>query len=327
MGEKFIVSGGIPRKLSEFLSAGKKLKRAEIAEIDFQKQIYTPKLSYVTPPEYTFDNMPSIGFTTMTVTEEEILLGVSTEVLFVDRKDYSVRSKLNHPLFHDIHHVAQHDDKLYVVNTGLDALMEFDMKGNLLKVTNTLGKEAFHKFSKDENLNKVVSTKPHESHPNYVFSINGEIWVTRFQQKDAICVNDLSKRMDIGLGFPHDGLVKGDHVYFTTVNGYVVVFNKNTLKKEAEIDLNASNIRENTPLGWCRGLYVDTDHFYVGYTQLRTTKMTENLGWVKAMIREKKVIDKPAPTRIEKYSLSGDYISEYVLPSTGIYTIFGIHKI
>lgn len=126
---------------------------------------------------------------------------------------------------------------------------------------------------------------------------------------------------------PHDGFVKDKELYFTTVNGYIVVFNTETLQKVRSIKLTGMDVTGKSPLGWCRGLYVDKDHFYVGFTQLRTTKVTENLDWVKTMVEERKLFDKPAPTRIEKYTLDGTYVSEYQLPKNGIYTIFKIHKL
>ena len=46
--------------------------------------------------------------------------------------------------------------------------------------------------------------------------------------------------------------------------------------KTKTIKLTGAPVNGKTPLGWCRGLYVDDTHFYVGFTQLRTTKITEN---------------------------------------------------
>ncbi len=327
MEEKFIISGGIPRKFGELMAAGHVLKKAEIAEIDFDKKQYFPKLTYETPAEYCTDKQPSIGFTSFSVSDEYIYIGTTTEILKLNSKTYEIESILNDRLFNDVHHVKKVNDKYYVVNTGMDALFEFDKDFNRVDIYNCLNKDPFYRFNENENLNKIASTKPHQCHPNHVFTINGEVWVTRFKQKDAICIHDFTKRIDIGLGFPHDGFVKGNLVYFTTVNGYVLAFNTKTYKKEIEIKLGGQNSNKTAVLGWCRGLYVDEDCFYVGFTQLRTTKVTENLAWLKTMIKEKKIIDKPEASRIEKYSLDGTYLDKYELPSDGIFTIFGIEKI
>jgi len=327
MSEQFVIAGGIPRKYGELLSAGHVLKKAEIAEIDFAAKTYTARLTYETPAEYCTNKLPSIGFTSFSLQDDGLYIGTSTEAMVLDKNSYEVSKMINDPLFNDVHHVKKIGDRIFVVVTGMDAVFEFDNKGKRHNIYNVLGKDAFHRFSESDNLNKIATTKPHESHPNHVFSINNEIWITRFKQKDAICLADSSKKMNIEIGFPHDGFVKGDLVYFTTVNGYVIAFNKNTYKKELEIKLTGANNDEDVPLGWCRGLYVDENVMYVGFTQLRTTKVTENLAWLKTMVKKKKVTSKPSPTRIEKYDLTGNYLSEYVLPSDGIFTIFGIEKI
>ena len=327
MEEKFIIAGGIPRKYGELMSYGHVLREAEIATIDYDKKEYTSKLKYIPDTDFCPEDRPSVGFTSFSIHKEKIYIATSTQVLIISLSSFEILEKINDPLFNDIHHVKIINNNLYVVVTGLDALFEYDLKTKNRTIFNTLGKDPFHRFDKDKNLNKVVSTKPHESHPNHVFAIGDEVWVTRFQQKDAVCITDMSKRMDIGVGFPHDGFVKDGVAYFTTVNGYVVGFDTKTFKKVIDIKLTGKDSKSDTPLGWCRGLYVEDDFFFVGFTQLRTTKVTENLAWLKTMIKEKKILEKPAPTRIEKYTIDGRYVSQFELPSTGVFTIFSIEKI
>lgn len=327
MEEKFLVSGGIPRKFGELLSVGHALKQASLAEVDFSNKIYTPKLNHITAPELCVDSKPTIGFTTLSVHKQYIYVCTSTEVLVVDKITYEIVRIYSEKLFHDLHHVNVINNKIFVVNTGMDTVFEYDMNFKNRKIYHTLGNDPFHKFSPNENLNKIVSTKPHETHTNNIFEIDGEPWITRMRLKEAVALHDHSKKMEIGVGRPHDGIVKGDFIYFTTVNGYIVVFNKYTFRKEAQIELNSSSQRRNTPLGWCRSLHVDDDCMYVGFTQLRTTKFSENLGWLKTMVQNRKITHKPLPTRIEKLSLNGDFISEFILPTNEIYTIFSIHKL
>lgn len=327
MEEKFLVSGGIPRKYGELLSVGHALKQASLAEIDFANNRYIPKVSHVTAPELCVDNKPSIGFTTLSVHGKFIYVCTSTEVLVIDKITYEITRIYSEKLFHDLHHVNVINNRIYVVNTGMDTIFEYDMDFNDRKIYHTLGNDPFHKFSPDTNMNKFASTKPHETHTNNIFQIDGEPWITRMRLKEAVALHDPTKKMNIGVGRPHDGLVKGDFVYFTTVNGYVVIFNKHTFKKEEQIELKSSRGRSSAPLGWCRSLHVEEDCMYVGFTQLRTTKISENLGWIKTMVKNKKIIDKPLPTRIEKLQLNGDFISEFVFPANEMYTIFTIHKL
>ena len=326
MDEKFLISGGIPRTLGELMQ-GHAFKKAELAEIDFQRKTYIPKCTYTTPASHCSDKKPSIGFTGFCIHKETIYIATRTEILVLSFHDYSILKVINDPLFNDIHDVLIHDGFLYVAVTGMDAVFVFDLETHEKTIKNVLQKDPFHRFSKNLNLNKISSLKPNESHPNHIFCLNDEIWVTRLKQRDVICLNNPKKKITIDEGMPHDGFVKGNELYFTTVNGYIVIFNTKTLKKVRAIKLTGSNANKNTPLGWCRGLYVDSCFLYVGFTQLRTTKVTENLDWVKLMVGERRIFEKPSPTRIEKYTLEGVYVSEFILPKNSIYSIFSIVKL
>ncbi|EDM43226.1 hypothetical protein SCB49_12144 [unidentified eubacterium SCB49] len=324
--ERFLVSGGIPRVFGE-LMAGHVFKKAELAKIDFENKTYTSVLQYTTPSEFCSDTKPSITFGCFCIESDKIYIPTSTQVLILDRTTYAIKEVISDPLFNDIHDIYVLKGKLYVAVTGLDSVFIYDLKTRNRVIIHVLGKDPFHKWNPNEALNKVASLKPHEAHPNHLFEIEGEIWVTRFIQKDAVCLNDLTKRIDIGVGFPHDGFVKENVVYFTTVNGYVVSFDIHTFKNLKTIKLSGANSTSNKPLGWCRGLYVSDRFFYVGFTQLRTTKLTENLDWARKMIEKKRLFDKPAPTRIEKYTLDGQYVDQFILPKSGVYTVFSIEKI
>lgn len=326
MAEEFLISGGIPRYFGELME-GHAFKKAELAKINFTNNTYESKFSYTTPREYRSDILPSLGFTGISVYGNKIYAPTRTEVLVLNMHDYSVIDIIRDPLFNDIHSVHVLGDILYVVVTGLDALFSYNLNTGERAIANVLGKNPFHRYSENDNLNKVHSLKPHEAHPNHVFTINNEIWVTRLKQQDAVCISDLNKRIIIEEGLPHDGYVKDNLVYFTTVNGYVIVYDINSLKKVNVIKLTGPESNNKTPLGWCRGICVNDDNFYVGFTLLRTTKITENIGWVKTMIDVNEICKKPAPTRIEKYSLKGECLDCYYLPKDSIQSIFSIHKL
>ena len=68
---------------------------------------------------------------------------------------------------------------------------------------------------------------------------------------DAVCVNNPNKRIFIGDGLVHDGVVKGKYIYFTTVNGRIKVFDKKTLQLCTDIDLA---IVAPHWKGWFRGI-------------------------------------------------------------------------
>jgi hypothetical protein len=141
------------------------------------------------------------------------------------------------------------------------------------------------RFSRDIDYRKVDSTKSHQSHPNFVFELNGETWVTRFKQRDAICLDHRSKRIDIAVQSPHDGLICGDRIYFTTVDGRIVIANPRTLQVDEIVDLKQIN-GSDALLAWWRGvLPFDGRRICVGFTRFRKTKCRENILWVKNVFR------------------------------------------
>ena len=83
---------------------------------------------------------------------------------------------------------------------------------------------------------RKVRTTSHTTNPNHVFCIRDEIWVTRFEQRDAISLSDPGRRIDIGLERVHDGVVHGDYIYFTTVDGKIVLVSIETLTVKEIID-------------------------------------------------------------------------------------------
>lgn len=87
------------------------------------------------------------------------------------------------------------------------------------------------------------------SHPNHVFELDGEVWVTRFEQRDAICLTTSSPRTDIAAQRSHDGYLFGDRVYFTTVDGHVVIANRKTLQIEQMTSFNQVSEKTGQVLG------------------------------------------------------------------------------
>ena len=86
----------------------------------------------------------------------------------------------------------------------------------------------------------------------HVFQLERNLWVTRLRQRDAICLTDSAKRIDIALESPHDGVVRGRDIYFTLVDGRLALANSATLSIDRVIDFKAMH-DSNALLGWCRG--------------------------------------------------------------------------
>jgi hypothetical protein len=198
-------------------------------------------------------------------------------------------------------------------------VLKVSLDGEVLCEWHTLGDDPWQAFSRDIDYRRVASTKPHRSHPNQVFCIGDDIWVTRFEQRDAICLTDRRKRIAIDFALVHDGVVQDGHVYFTTVDGRVVIVSAQTYTVEDIVDLNNLLNRE-ADLGWCRGILIDGDLAWVGFTRLRLTTFRKNLSWVRWGFKTL------LPTRIACFDLVRKrFITETNLQDHGMDAVFSIH--
>lgn len=289
-------------------------------------------LEYKSPPEHCCDNSPSIVFKAASIVGNRVYLCTQTEVLICDFPSFAIRKIISLPIFNDLHHVAVAlDGRLFVAVTGLDAVAELEPDGTLLRLQSVAENSVWNRFSKTTDYRKVATTKPHLSHPNFVFFLDGEPWVTRFQQRDAVPLyRTTNSKTSILLGSEgaHDGRVSTGYVYFTAVNGFVLRFDLTTQKMQT-FDLNAfRNPYPGHPLGWCRGIHpVDVRTAWVGFSRIRYTPLRQNLDWARRGFRH---ADRhpPAPTRIACYDLlAGTLLEEIGLEGAGMNTVFSVHVV
>jgi hypothetical protein len=113
--------------------------------------------------------------------------------------------------------------------------------------------------------------------------------VTRLQQRDAVSLSEPGRRIAIAVQRPHDGYPAGDSIWFTTVDGHLVIADQKSLQVKKVVDLTRINGSEDQVLGWCRGLLpLDERYVWVGFTYVRPTKFKENLAWIKSgMVKRK----------------------------------------
>jgi hypothetical protein len=285
-------------------------------------------VQYITPPEVcAADKDPSILFKAGTVQGGKLYVCTQTEVLIYELPNFKRVGYLSLPCFNDLHHVCPTaEGNLLVANSGLDMVVETTPGGTVLREWNVLGNEPWERFSKDVDYRQIITTKPHKSHPNYVWQVDREIWVTRFEQRDAICLTQPARRIEIGIERPHDGIVRGDFVYYTTVDGHIVIASLKSGYIQKVVNLNGITDAHNTALGWCRGLKVlDEAHIVVGFTRLRPTKWRENIHWIKRHLGKHAGT---LPTRIALYDLQRQALCwEYSMEELGMGAIFSIHTI
>jgi hypothetical protein len=267
------------RKLEEWQSC----EQALLIELDTVRNQSRSCIEYASPAEACPDELPAILFKSVTLEGNKLYTCTSTEVLVYELPTFRLLHYISLPCFNDLHHVAPTPrGTLLVVVTGLDMVVEVTMTGSVVREWNVIGEDPWERFSPQTDYRKVPTTKPHKSHPNHVFQLDEEVWVTRFQQRDAISLTMPGRRIDIAVQRPHDGYIFGDKIYFTTVDGQVVIADKHSLQVEQTINLNQMSPQSGQVLGWCRGvLPLDERRLWVGFTRVRSTKFVENVAWIK----------------------------------------------
>jgi hypothetical protein len=315
---KFYVGGGqfrssVFQKLEEWESC----KRAMLVEIDPVSKSSRNCVAYESPKEAAADELPAILFKSATLRDNKLYACTSTEVIIYDLPSFQVAAYISLPIFNDVHHVyPTPQGTLLVMVTGLDIVAEVSLDGKFLRHWDVMGQDTWSIFSRDTDYRKIPTTKPHRAHANHIFQLGDEIFATRFHQRDAISLQDPTRKIEIGIQRPHDGFLFNDSLYFSTVDGHVVIVNPRTLKVERIHDLQKMSGGET--LGWCRGLLpLDERFVWVGFTRVRPTKFRENLSWIRHPRRTHR------PSHIALYDLqSGFCLEEIETEPHGIGVVF-----
>jgi hypothetical protein len=321
---KLYVTGG--RQRTRFLKTEEEwnlYERALILRIDVETNHSEVCVDYQSPPDACASNgPPSFLFKTGTLQGNILYVCTSTEVLIYEVPAFKRIGYISLPCFNDLHHVCPTDGgNLLVANTGLDMVVEFTHEGKVLREWNALGGDPWERFSREIDYRRVATTKPHKSHPNHVFGIGGDIWVTRGFQGDALCLTQPNRRIAVASVGIHDGHLFNGRVYFTSVDGTIVVADPESLQKVEVIDLKTIGNEGEALLGWCRGLFIeDANQMWVGFTRTRKTKFKENINWIKHVFHETQ-----KPTHIALYDISArKLLHEIDLEKYGVNVIFSI---
>lgn len=321
--DKLYVTGGRQRKEFDKLPEEWHLyDRALILCVDPVTHHTEVCAEYETPADARPSELSSVLFKTPSRDEKKVYVCTSTEVLIYELPSFKQIGYVSLPCFNDLHHVRPTPrGTLLVAATGLDMVVEFTAEGEVLREWNVLGQDPWERFSKTTDYRKVATTKPHQSHPNFVFYLSDELWVTRFEQRDAISLSHPEKRIEIGIELVHDGNLFGGQLYFTTVDGHIVIVDPKSRKVVEVIDLKAIDNEAKSLLGWCRGLVVvDESKAWVGFTRVRNTKFKEKILWAKNLLNRG-----AEPARIALYDLKAKKkVDEINLEPYGMNVVFGM---
>lgn len=326
MGVGFYVTGGKQRPPDRQYLDWDSYEKGVILHVDIESRKVNVAVEYISPEEVV---APEVERATMfkagCVVGDKIYVCTSTEVLVYSVPDFQQVCYITHPWFNDLHHVTPAiDGNLVVVNTGLDMVMLMSPEGECLKAWSVNDDSLWERFSPETDWRRVATTKPHKSHPNFAYCLDGELWVTRCHEKDACCVSNHEKRMEVAVQYIHDGVVDGNRVYFTTVDGRIAIVDAVTRSMVEIIDLNGLD-GEDKPLGWCRGIRpLDESTVIVGFSRVRRTKFREKLAWLKhvAGVNNRGVF---SPARIALYDIKKKrLLHEIALEDHGIDALFSI---
>lgn len=325
MSKLYLTGGELRRSVFRKLEEWQSSRKAVILELDLETKTSRSCVEYLSPGEVCAPELPAILFKSASIRDGKFYACTSTEVLVYALPDFRLLHYVSLPCFNDLHHVAPTSQgTLLVMVTGLDMLVEVSLDGKVLREWSVLeGEDPWARFSRNIDYRRVPTTKPHRSHPNHVFQLEDEIWVTRLEQRDAISLTQPPRRINIEVQRPHDGYIRGDSIYFTTVDGHIVVANRNTLRVDKVLDLNAMSGQNGQPLGWCRGLALMDDRFlWVGFTRVRPTKFRENLTWLKTAATAAQIL---APTHLALYDLQrGCQEDQIALEPHGVGVVFSL---
>jgi hypothetical protein len=283
---KFHICGGeFRRSVFQKLEEWESCKRAMLVEIDPATKTSRASVEYESPKEAAADELPAILFKYAAAIGNKLYTCTSTEVIIYDLPSFHVATYISLPIFNDLHHVylSPRRGTLLVAVTGLDIVAEVSLEGEFLRHWDVMGADTWSIYSKSIDYRKVPTTKPHRAHANHVFELGDEIWCTRSHQREAISLEDPTRKIEIAIQRPHEGFLYNDFLYFTTVDGHIVIVNPRTLKIERIHDLNKmSGLESGESLGFCRGLLLLDERFaWVGFTRIRPTRFRENLSWVR----------------------------------------------
>jgi hypothetical protein len=270
--------------------------RGLVLRIDVAAGTVSTCFEYDSPADVVAGQEAAISLQASTIEGDRLYTCTETEVMVYSLPRFELLHYVSLPCFNDVHHVRPSlSGNIVVANAGLEMVLEMTPAGEMVRAWNALGEDPWAHVDETVDYRKI-STKPHRAHPNYVFYVDSELWATRFHQGDAVSLEAPGRSIHLSDERVHDGLLHEGRLYFTTVDGQIVVVDAERLQTIETIDLTALS-EERLLLGWCRGVLVDGSRLWVGFSRIRPTQFRENVSWVARGFRRGK------PTHIACYDL------------------------
>lgn len=324
--QRLLITGAIERPDGFELGDGKYYGAAKLLRLDLESGNIETLLSLEEGNENYPSEHPNLQFTAGQVDRDQLWLPTDTEIRVYSYPELTLNRVISHPFFQNVHSVHLHGDEIVVTCTGLDMVAVLDRDSGACKqLFNVDGKDPWYRHCADTDYRQVHSTRPHDGHPNYVYKWRDQLWVTRCTQEDAVCLPGASQRLNISGDNKtiavHDGHLINDKVYFTSVDGWILIGDPDQLKVVDSINLNKLDSGKTTR-GWCRGIWLDGHRIHVAYSRLRKTRSKSRVSWVKQMVKQRPA---SACASIVTYDLEArKIVREYSLDEDKIHAIYSL---
>ena len=326
--DSLYVVGGTQRKDAADRPQWQRYSGALVVRVDIETGEVHRSLDYQSPPEAGPDEGNSVTFKAATIDGDRLLVPTTTEILIYRLPDFVQTGYVSLPVFNDLHHVIPGaNNTLYVASTGLDMVFHLTENGEQLNEWSAADELPWSRFSREIDYRKIGSIKPHLSHPNFLFELDSDLWVTRCDSCDAVCLTDDHPKIDLGgSANPHDGILVNGNIYFTLVDGTLVIVDQETRRVTRSINLGKL-VGTNHPLGWCRGVEIlSEDVAVVGFSRLRSTPWGHKIRWTKRLLGGSG--HWLYPTRIAAFDIRRDkMLWELDLEPYEMNAVFSIHRV
>jgi len=207
---------------------------------------------------------------------------------YFNLKTWKYEYSYKNTVFNDLHYLVINDDKLYIVNTGLDSIEIFH---NPLKPIFINRRFVFqsnlNRFTqRDINLNrewnKEYKIRPHVCHPNCLTIHNDMMLTTCFENETrghkTGCIIDINNgKILLDKHNCHDGIIyKGDFYTSGTRENKIYII-KNIIKRRKNWPLKPDDVINIKEDGWWRGMIIKDDILVLfasyGYGKTRASKV------------------------------------------------------
>jgi len=290
------------------------IPQSKIFEIDLKTKKKTEILNYIPKSSLAVSGK---GFTQIAYNQEKEMIAIADYNQFhiIDANNYKIIKSVSSNTMNDIHGIKFHNDLILITNTGFDSIEIYDFTGTFIQTVSLLsfnesqnrfsGKEEASKSDNyyDNDINKSFNQRKIKDkfHLNNCTVIENRLIVTSFTKKTLI---DLSLYKEIAPSLNshiHDCFVYDSKIWITSVDGKIY-FRNNNINNYSEFVEFVDLFKTGEYYGWCRGLNVYKEHFFIGITQINSaiskSRWNTNIpiektktGIIKMNIKTKEIVD------------------------------------